>query len=110
VVKDLGIPAYVYSDDGSEFKSAFKQKLDYFDVDKIVTRGHAPHAERAIRTLKEALVRRLTVGVGRRNRRHLLLPDILAKYNETRNASTSVAPNEAYDDPIQRRPRRLWRP
>jgi hypothetical protein len=99
VVKDLGIPAYVYSDDGSEFKSAFKQKLDYFDVDKIVTRGHAPHAERAIRTLKEALVRRLTAGVGRRNQWHLLLPDVLAQYNERRNASTGVTPNQAYEDP-----------
>ena len=78
VVKDLGIPLNVYSDDGSEFKKEFKQKLDYFDVDKIVSRGHATMAERAIRTLKEALVRRLTAGVGRRNQWHLLLPNIIA--------------------------------
>ena len=54
-VKALGVPSYVYSDDGSEFKSEFKQKLDYFDVDKVVSRGHAYFVERAIRTLKEAL-------------------------------------------------------
>ena len=48
VVKDLGIPLTVYSDDGSEFKREFKQKLDYFDIDKVVV------AERAIRTFKEA--------------------------------------------------------
>ena len=63
VVKDLGIPLNVYSDD-AEFKKEFKDKLDYFDVDKVVTRGHATMAERAIRTLKEALVRRPTAGVG----------------------------------------------
>ena len=39
IVKALGVPSYVYSDDGSEFKSEFKQKLDYFDVDKVVSRG-----------------------------------------------------------------------
>ena len=27
IVKALGVPSYVYSDDGSEFKSEFKQKL-----------------------------------------------------------------------------------
>ena len=56
-------------------------------------------AERAIRTLKEALVRRLSAGVGRRNQWHLLLPDVLAQYNNRKHAGTGVAPNEAYDNP-----------
>ena len=101
VVKDLGIPLNVYSDDGSEFKKEFKDKLDYFDVDKVVTRGHATMAERAIRTLKEALVRRLTAGVGRRNQWHLLLPDVLTQYNARPHAATGLAPNAVYDDPEQ---------
>ena len=101
VVKDLGIPLNVYSDDGSEFKKEFKDKLDYFDVDKVVSRGHATMAERAIRTLKEALVRRLTAGVGRRNQWHLLLPDVLAQYNARPHAATGLAPNAVYDDPEQ---------
>ena len=99
VVKDLGIPLTVYSDDGSEFKREFKQKLDYFDIDKLVTRGHATVAERAIRTLKEALIRRLSEGVGRRNQWHLLLPDILAQYNENPHSTTGFAPDKVYDDP-----------
>ena len=99
VVKDLGIPLNVYSDDGSEFKKEFKQKLDYFDVGKIVSRGHATMAERAIRTLKEALVRRLTAGVGRRNQWHLLLPNIIAQYNEKPHATTGLAPDVVYEDP-----------
>ena len=39
VVQALGIPSYVYSDDGTEFKAEFKKKLDYFDIDKVVTAG-----------------------------------------------------------------------
>ena len=99
VVKDLGIPLTVYSDDGSEFKREFKQKLDYFDIDKVVSRGHATVVERAIRTLKEALIRRLTEGVGKRNQWHLLLPDILAQYNENPHSTTGYAPDKVYDDP-----------
>ena len=99
VVQDLGIPLNVYSDDGSEFKREFKERLDYFDVDKIVSRGHATVAERAIRTIKEALTRRLTAGVGRRNQWHLLLPDIIAQYNEKPHATTGFAPQQVYHDP-----------
>ena len=57
----------MYFYDWSEFKREFKEKLDYWDIEKLVSRGHAIVAERAIRTLKEALVRRLNAGVGRRN-------------------------------------------
>ena len=99
VVTDLGIPAYVYSDDGSEFKREFKEKLDYWDIEKLVSRGHAIMAERAIRTLKEALVRRLSAGVGRRNQWHLLLPNVIEQYNDRKHAGTGVTPNEAYDEP-----------
>ena len=48
VVSDPGIPSYVYSDDGTEFKREFKEKLDYWDIEKLVSRGHAIVAERAI--------------------------------------------------------------
>ena len=98
VVKDLGRPLNVYSDYGTEFKKESKQKLDYFDVDKIVSKGHATMAERAIRTLQEALVRRLTAGVGRRNQWHPLLPD-LPQYNERPRSTTGLALNVVYDDP-----------
>ena len=56
-------------------------------------------AERAIRTLKEALVRRLSAGVGRRNQWHLLLPNVLDQYNDRKHAGTGVTPNEAYENP-----------
>ena len=88
IVQALGIPSYVYTDDGSEFKAEFKQKLDYFDIEKIVSRGHAYFAERAIRTVKEALTRRISSGLVARNRWYQLLPDVLAQYNSRNHAGT----------------------
>ena len=53
----------VYSDDGSEFKREFKELMDFWDIEKQVTRGHAYFAERAI-TIKEAMLRRVAAGAG----------------------------------------------
>ena len=58
----LGVPANVYSDDGSEFKREFKELMDFWDVEKQVTRGHAYFVERTIRTIKEAMLRRVAAG------------------------------------------------
>ena len=59
VKSELGIPAHIYSDDGKEFKKEFREALEYWDINKLVTRGHAHFAERMIRTLKEAILRRI---------------------------------------------------
>ena len=73
VFQALGVPANVYSDDGSEFKREFKELMDFWDIEKQVTRGHAYFAERTIRTIKEAMLRRVAAGAGRRGRqRHLI--------------------------------------
>ena len=97
VITDLvGVPALVYSDDGSEIKRQFKERLDHLEVDEMV-------AERAIKTLKGALLRRLSVGVGRRNQWHLLLPDVMAQYNEKPHATIGVTPNQAYSNPNKAR-------
>ena len=99
VFQSLGVPANVYSDDGSEFKREFKELMDFWDIEKQVTRGHAYFAERTIRTIKEAMLRRIAAGAGRRGQRHLMLPDILAQINGRKHATTQVAPNLAYSDP-----------
>ena len=91
VVQALGIPSYVYSDDGSEFKREFKDRLDYFDVAKVVTRGHAYFVERLIRTIKEALVRRISAGIAPRNRWYQLLPEVLAQYNARTHGGTGYS-------------------
>ena len=51
---------------GSKFKREFKELMDFWDIEKQVTRGHAYFAERTIRTIKEAMLRRIAAGAGRR--------------------------------------------
>ena len=99
VFQALGVPANVYSDDGSEFKREFKELMDFWDIEKQVTRGHAYFAERTIRTIKEAMLRRIAAGAGRRGQWHLMLPDVLNQINGRKHATTQVAPNLAYSDP-----------
>ena len=89
----------MYSDDGSEFKREFKELMDFWDIEKQVTRGHAYFAERTIRTIKEAMLRRIAAGAGRRGQWHLMLADILSQINGRKHATTQVAPNLAYSDP-----------
>ena len=64
-----------------------------------MTRGHAYFAERTIRTIKEAMLRRIAAGAGRRGQWHLMLADILSQINGRKHATTQVAPNLAYSDP-----------
>ena len=99
VFQALGVPANVYSDDGAEFKREFKELMDFWDIEKQVTRGHAYFAERTIRTIKEAMLRRIAAGAGRRGQWHLMLADILSQINGRKHATTQVAPNLAYSDP-----------
>ena len=103
VISELGIPAHIYSDDGTEFKKEFREALEYWDINKLVTRGHAYFAERMIRTLKEAILRRIAAGVGRRGQWHLLLPDIISQINARKQSTTKVVPNEAYNDSTKAR-------
>ena len=99
IIDRLGIPAQVYSDDGAEFKKEFKQLLDDWSIEKQVARGHAFFVERVIRTIKEAMLRRLAQGVGRRGQWHLLLPDIIEQINNRVHTATGATPNEVYSNP-----------
>ena len=49
----------------------------------------------AIRTIKEAMLRRIAAGAGRRGQWHLMLADILSQINGRKHATTQVAPNLA---------------
>ena len=76
VFQALGVPANVYSDDGSEFKRGISGTSR-----KAGDQGHAYFAERTIRTIKEAMLRRIAAGAGRRGQWHLILADILSQIN-----------------------------
>ena len=80
VFQALGVPANVYSDDGSEFKRV--QGADGF-------LGH--REERIIRTIKEAMLRRVAAGAGRRGQWHLMLADVLQR-KEARHHAGGAKP------------------
>ena len=73
--------------------------MDFWGIEKQVTRGHAYFAERIIRTIKEAMLRRIAAGAGRRSQWHLMLADVLSQINGRKHATTQVAPNLADSDP-----------
>ncbi|CAE7215130.1 unnamed protein product [Symbiodinium sp. CCMP2456] len=63
-VKSKDAPAVARAWD-EVLQKCLEQKLDFYDIDKQITRGHAYFAERVIRTLKEGVLRRLSAGLGR---------------------------------------------
>lgn len=87
-------PKSVYTDDDGGFTGVFPQYLKSQFTTHVVTRAHAPFAERLIRTLKRMLFLR-EENTGRVW--HDLLPTVLAKYNRTEHSATGMTPNAAHD-------------
>jgi hypothetical protein len=92
VLKELGLPAYALSDDGSEFKREFKDLLDDYDIPHRITRGHAIFAERVIRTIKEALVKRVESMGGTW---YTYIDTVVKRYNQKKHGTTQMTPNDA---------------
>ena len=63
-----GVPANVYSDNGSEFKREFKELMDFWDIE-----------EAGDQEVGEAMLRCIAAGAGRRGQWHLMLADILSQ-------------------------------
>ena len=60
ILKRMGIPKYVYSDEGSEFNNEkFRKLLKDHGIEQIFTLTHATMVERLNRTLKELLYKYL---------------------------------------------------
>ena len=68
-------PELLYTDDEGSFHS--KQAVSYYRDNKVqhlITRTHAPYAERAIRTINAMLYKRLEAKPGAVSYTHLTLP------------------------------------
>ena len=92
-----GKPESIYSDDEGSFNS--KALQNYFqenDIQHIVTRGHAPYAERGIRTIRGLIDRRLEKNPEAHWYDVKTLSNALVNYNYRMVSSiTKFTPNEA---------------
>ena len=95
VLAEMGIPNYVYSDDGGEFQGAFERKLEQFLIEHIVSRSPASFVERAIRTLREGInVRLKALDLPKADWWKMVAP-VVSQYNREVHTTTGVTPNEA---------------
>ena len=92
-----GKPESIYSDDEGAFNSKLLQ--DYFknnNINNIVTRGHAPYAERAIRTVKNLIYKRLEKNADSNWHDSKILANALVTYNyKMINSITKMTPDNA---------------
>ena len=90
----MGKPKVIYSDpDASLLGTDMKKFLKDENIDHITTLEHAPIAERAIRTIKAELDKRM-----KREVKWWIhyLPEVLNKYNnKSDHSGTGMTPNEA---------------
>ena len=69
---------------------------EHENITHLITRGHAPFAERAIRTLKNMLYKRMEVKPDNNWYGPEVLSNALVTYNyKNKNSSTNHTPNEA---------------
>ena len=93
ILKVMGIPESVYSDEGTEFKSAQFQKLMADNnIKQVFSLSHAPYIERFNRTIKELLQKYLDASKSKTIVN--VLPKILQNYNSSYHSAISMAPND----------------
>ena len=101
IIKVMGKPKKIYSDDepGMDKSIEFPKWLKEHNIIQIVTRSHANTAERAIRTFKDLLTRRIEskeIEPGEVWYNDNILYAILLKYNlRMVNRTIGLTPNEA---------------
>ena len=91
----IGIPKFIYTDNGSEFLGATAKLMKDNSIEHQTTLSHANFAERFIRTLKNKINDRVEFTQNKDWTR--FLPIVLKQYNNTQHRSTNLTPNEARD-------------
>ena len=90
-------PDMLYTDDEGSFHS--KQAEEYYKNNKInhlITRGHATYAERAIRTIKDMIYKRIANSPDAKWYSPEILSNALVVYNyKMKNTTTNMTPNDA---------------
>jgi transposase InsO family protein len=94
-----GTPKMIYSDEETTFMSKYTQDLfKEKNITHITTRGHAPYAERAIRTIKKMIYDRLDHFKDIKQWTDVL-NYVLITYNyKLKSSVTKMTPNDARKD------------
>jgi hypothetical protein len=97
LTKMKGNPKFIYTDDEGSFSSnAVKDILAKKKIEHIITRNHAPVAERAIRTFKDMLYKRIDDDIkkGKENVQwsDYIYPILLTSNNKNKHGSTGETP------------------
>jgi len=96
ILKRMGIPMFIYVDEGSEFKNdEFMKLMNDNKIKVIFTLTHAPMVERLNRTLKELLYKYLQSTKTKTITK--VLPKIIKNYNNAYHTTIQMSPNEVND-------------
>ena len=93
ILKRMGNPEHIYSDEGSEFISTeFKNYFKDNNIEQVLTLAHAPFVERFNRTIKELLHKYLQATKSKTIVN--VLPKVLSNYNNSYHKYIGMTPNE----------------
>ena len=93
ILKRMGIPKYIYADEGKEYDNElFMNLMNEKGIELIFTLTHAPMVERLNRTIKELLHKYLQA-TGTKTITNVL-PKIMQNYNNSYHSTIQMAPNE----------------
>ena len=97
ILKRMGIPKYVYCDEGKEFDNElFLNLMKENKIEVIFSLTHAPMVERLNRTIKELLEKYLQA-TGTKTITNVL-PKIIKNYNNSYHTTIKMAPNEVNEN------------
>ena len=94
ILKRMGIPKYIYCDEGSEFNNEqFLNLMKEYNIEVIFSLTHAPMVERFNRTLLEKYLQTTNTKTITN-----VLPKILENYNNSYHSTIKMAPNEVNEN------------
>jgi hypothetical protein len=93
ILKNLGIPKTIYSDQGSEFKNAsFQKLLNKHNIQIIFALEHAPFVGSFNKTMKNRMMKYMKLK-NTSNWSKIMSPALDA-YNYSPHSTTKIAPNK----------------
>ena len=93
IIKILGVPKSIYSDQGSEFRNGdFDKVLEKYNITIIFALDHAPFIEAFNKTMKTRLYKYMAYN-DTKNWSNAL-PMLVAAYNNSPHSSTLISPND----------------